>query len=234
MKPTLALLALASLSAAAASAQETLDGFSLGVIAAATDSPYIGEDQTASVLPLISYSSDAFSISFPQGLRVTLFCQDRLRFSAILQPRLSVLADPDSAELAGIDREHTLDAGVQLDFDFSETTGLLGKAVTETTGEHHGQEVTLAVRQRLFLGQVPLMLDAGLKWQSDELSNYLYGVRDSEATGTRATYAPGEVVIPYLSLGSAIPISDKARIIGAVRVDFVPKEISDSQSSTRR
>jgi MipA family protein len=136
--------------------------------------------------------------------------------------------DTDSAELTGIDRDHTLDGGVQLDFDLSEATGLVAKAVMEVTDEHDGQEVMLALQHRLFLGQVPLMVDAGLKWQSEELSNYLYGVRDSEATGTRAAYSPGEVAISYPSVGTAVPISDKARIIGAVRADFLSDEVSDS------
>ncbi|MGL5010763.1 MAG: MipA/OmpV family protein [Paracoccaceae bacterium] len=212
----------------AAQPQEAPEGFSIGLGIAAGTSPYIGEDEQATPLPILRYNSERFSIGLPEGARVTLFSQEELRFSAILAPRLSAIALSDAPELDGFDREITVDGGLQADYRVGDAgTRFTFRAVTELTNEHDGQEVSIGVTQPLALGSVPLILSAGAKWQSAELAEYIWGVRAADSTSL-PSYSPGEVVIPYILIGTMIPISDSISFVGNIQAEFLPGEVTGS------
>ncbi|WP_366111309.1 MipA/OmpV family protein [Aestuariivita sp.] len=139
---------------------------------------------------------------------------------------MSAIDSSDAAALDGLDREVTLDIGGQVDYRFGPGTTVFLRAVTEVTGEHDGSEATLGVRQPLPLGNVPVFLGAGVTWQSGELSQYAYGVLPTD-TGF-AAYAPGDVTIPYLNIGTSIPLSDNLSLVGNLRAEFLPDAIRDS------
>ncbi|MDJ0626724.1 MAG: MipA/OmpV family protein [Rhodobacter sp.] len=217
-----------ALTATATLAQEQPQGFSAGLGVAGGTSIYMGEDTTATALPILRYESDAFSVSLPEGLRVTLLDRDTFRLSAVASPRLSDIDASDAPELAGLDREITVDGGLQARYRFGRGTELRFRGVTELTDEHGGGEIGLSVAQALPLGRVPVFLGGGVTWQSEDLADYLYGVSATEATATRPAYSPGEVIIPYLSIGTAVPISDRTRFIANVRAEFLPEDVTDS------
>lgn len=209
-----------------ATAQMQPEGFSVGVAVSTGVSPFVGVDDDPMALPLLRYDSERVSIGFPDGLRVTVFEQDGLRFSGVLSPRLSEIGRSDAATLSGLDREITLDGGVQVDYSFGRGTGLVFRAVTELTDEHGGHEISLGARQALPLGRVPVFLGAGVDYLSGDLSEYVYGVRSGD-TGF-ALYAPGDVFVPYLNVGAAIPITDRASVVANARVQFLPDDVVNS------
>lgn len=209
-------------------AQGEPEGFTIGLGAGAAISPYVGEDETTFALPLIGYNSDQFSISTGQGLRLTAIERGPLRISAVVSPRFSGLDDTDVSELDGIDRELTADAGLVAEYGVNETLTFTAGAVTEITNEHDGQEVTLGISQRVLLGRFPVQLSGGFSWQSSDLSEYVYGVKASEATAGRPAYAPGDVFIPYVGVGTVVPVSDNASMIAGFRAEFLPDEVTDS------
>ena len=221
-KATFALM----LCAAPALSQEQTEGFSIGLGVAGSSGLYIGEDSAAMALPLLRYDSDAFSIGLPDGARLTLLDRSDVRLSAVISPRFSAIDASDAPELSGLDRDLTADGGVQARYVFSQRTQLRFRAVTELTDEHGGSEVALSARHAIPLGRMPLLLEGGVTWQSADLSGYLYGVSAPEATGTRPAYSPGDVAIPYLSVGTAFPITQKTRLVANIRADFLPDKIT--------
>lgn len=221
-KATFALL----LGAAPALSQQQPEGFSLGLGVMGSSGLYVGEDSAAMAVPLLRYDSDAFSIGLPDGARVTLLDRSDIRLSAVISPRFSAIDASDAPELDGLNREFTADGGVQGRYAFSGRTQLRFRAVTELTEEHGGSEVALAARHAVPLGRVPLMFEGGVTWQSADLTGYLYGVSVAEATGARPAYSPGDVVIPYLSVGTAVPITQKTRLVANIRADFLPDEVT--------
>jgi outer membrane protein len=226
---TLTVLLAALTLATPAPAQDEPPGFSLGVAAVANDGPYLGADTSVTPVPLLTWNSQRVSLGWPTGLRVTLFDQGDLRLSAVAAPRiLRDLTDTDSAALDGIDRDTTVEAGLSLDYTWG-MGGQLGlRAVTEVTDEHGGEEVVLRIAQPIPLGRVPLILGAGLTWQSAAQADYAWGVRLDEVTPTRPPYSPGEVLIPNLTVGTMLPVSANTRIMATARVDFLPDEVSSS------
>lgn len=210
-------------------AQERPEGFSVGVAVAAGNGIYVGEDESVIVLPTVRYDSEVFSVGFPDGARLTVFSRDDFRVSAIVAPRLSGIDTSDSDDLDDFDREITADGGFQLRYTFAKRTQFILRAVTELTDEHDGSEVGLSVSHAFPIAGFPLRLGAGLKWQSEELALYEYGVSAADAAAsTFAEYDPGDVIIPHVSIGTAVPVYDRARILASVRAEFLPDEISDS------
>jgi outer membrane protein len=214
------------LCAAPALSQQQPEGFSLGLGVVGSSGLYVGEDSAAMALPLLRYDSEAFSIGIPDGVRVTILERRDYRVSAVVSPRFSAIEASDAPELDGLDRAFTADGGVQARYVFNERTQLRFWAVTELTDEHSGSEVALSARHALPLGRVPLLFEGGVTWQSADLSGYLYGVSAPEATGTRPAYDPGDVLIPHLSVGTAIPITQKTRLVANIRADFLPDEVT--------
>lgn len=204
-------------------------GFSVGLGVAAGNGIFVGEDKKATAFPILRYDSDAFSIGLPDGARVTLFDQGSFRIRGIVTPRLSAIDSSDSADLDGFDRELTADGGIQLRYNIAQQTRLSFRAVTELTNEHGGSEVNLSVSQALPIGNFPLRLNAGVKWQSEELAAYTYGVSAADtAASSFAQYEPGDIIIPHISIGTAIPINHRARALADVRAEFLPDEVSGS------
>jgi MipA family protein len=210
-------------------AQGRPEGFSFGLAAVANDSPFVGGDLSFGLLPILGYESQAYSVGVLQGLRITAYEQEALRLSVIAAPRFYLeIADTDGAALDGIERAITGEAGVDLEYSLSRATELRLRAVQEVTGEHGGQELLLTVRQTVALGGFPLTFGAGLRWQSADHAEYAWGVRPEEATATRPAYAPGDVLIPSLSIGTFLPVNDKTTIIATLQMDFLPDEVSSS------
>ena len=222
---------MVSLSAFATSAmaQDRAEGFSVGLSVAAGNGIFVGGDGEAGALPSFRYDSDALSFGLATGLRVTVFEQDALRFSAIVAPRFSAIDISDSSALSGFDREITADAGVQVRYILGGGAALTAKAVTELTDEHGGSELALSISQATPVAGIPVRFGAGVTWQSDDLALYNFGVTPADAAAsTFAPYNPGDVLIPHISVGTSIPLSDRVRLNGSVRAEFFPDAITDS------
>ncbi len=225
----IAVAATLSIFAAPAAAQDRAQGVSVGLGVAAGNGIFVGGDGEAGVLPSIRYDSDAVSVGLADGLRVTLFEQDALRFSAIVAPRFSAIDISDSPALDGFDREITADGGVQLRYSLGGGAAITARAVTELTDEHGGSEFALSISQPAPIGGIPVRFGAGVTWQSEDLAAYNFGVTPADAAAsTFAPYNPGAVLIPHISVGASIPLSDRVSLVGSVRAEFFPDDITDS------
>ncbi|RMA43449.1 MipA/OmpV family protein [Rhodophyticola porphyridii] len=220
-------LVLSVFATGTAVAQEQPQGLSFGLAAGVSNSLYVGDEDDTSVFPLLSYQGQGFSVGF-DGLTVDMIDRGGMRVQGRLAPRFTALEDPDAAALQGLDRDITVDAGFSLAYDISPQATVNATFLQEITGEHDGRELTVDVRHQLMLGQLPLGLSAGLTWQSEDLAGYLYGVRPSEATGTRPAYRPDAAVIPFVGVSTAFPITDSAAIFATAQASFLDDTITDS------
>jgi len=208
-------------------AQEERTGFSIGLGAGFSTDPYIGDNDTVGAVPILSYQGRGFEIG-TGGLEVDLMQRPNLSIEGLVSPRFSALDDPDAAELAGIDRDLTVDAGLRLSYALSENVDVTASVLQELTGEHDGQEVTLGLENSLTFGSLPVTLGVGASWKSSDLSSYLYGVTPGEARAGRPSYDPSASLSPYISLSTGIPLSQRVMLIGSVQAEFFDDEIKDS------
>lgn len=141
----------------------------------------------------------------------------------------------DSPKLASMaERKNSWDLGGRV----AAKTGLgtISLAATgDVSGKHKGQEVDLKFSQDLFRKgpkgnprSVSLDLQAGVKWQSDEVIDYYYGVKNSESTSARAAYNGKDAITPYVGLTARTNITEHVTFdVGAVYKHF-PDEITKS------
>lgn len=225
LRPLLAALALAVPTQVAAQ-PTTQDGWTLGLSVVGDSNPYIGQDEDFLAIPLIGYRDGPFSIS-TLGLEYDFYRDGAWRLTAAARPRFSGLISTDGPLLDGIDRQVTGDVALEAAYDIGvfRATGAIRQ---EFTGEHSGQELRFGLGVRQQAGPVGLSLEAGAAWQSEDLSQYVWGVSAAEARPGRPAYAPGDVVVPYLSLGARVPVNDRWSVVGSIRADFLPDDVTDS------
>ncbi len=221
----LAVAAMASSGAAQGGGQP--DGWQIGVIAGVANNPYIGEGTQVQPYPLVTYKTGPLSIG-TLGLEYEAYQGNGYTLSVGLLPRFSGLFNTDADELDGIDREITGDLALILGYDLGAgfNTGLRFRQ--EVTGEHDGQEVIFDFGYGTKVGKSMLQLRAGAGWQSEDLSGYVWGVSADEARAGRPEYAPGDVIIPFVEARMVRPINERWSLMGGLRADFLPSDVSNS------
>ncbi len=189
--------------------------------------PYTDVDEDFNAVPLIiGRYKDFYSDGTSFGYIFRELKQANLELSAVLKPRFMGYHSDDSATLAGMeDREWSLDGGLRVawdnDYFLLKLTGL-----ADLTNEHQGQEFSAVASKELFAGLITPRV--GVKWQSDDIVDYYYGVLGSEATGTRAAYK-GDSTVNFLAGATvAVPIGEKWTAILDFEYENLGSEIQDS------
>lgn len=204
-------------------------GFSYGLALVANDSPYADGGWEFTGLPLLSYKGEGWRVGLLDGVRYDVAGGEDFTLQLVLAPRIyQTIVDNSGDPLEGLDRQPSGEAGIEAQFALSEMTQVNLRAVQEITGVNGGSEVVLELRQTFIAGFLPVYVGAGATWQSGDLSQYAWGVFPDETTATRPAYAPGDVLIPNLAVGTFIPLGEKTSVIGALRVDLLPDAITDS------
>lgn len=107
-------------------------------------------------------------------------------------------------------------------------------ATTDASGTHKGHAVDLRFGPDLYKQkwngsrELSVGMLAGVKWESDEVVNYYYGVRDSEATASRAAYQGKAAITPYLGLDAQLSLTPHITLEGNILYRKNPDEITDS------
>lgn len=222
------------LSGGAANAQSGMTGWQGGLVTRAEATVLGGDATQTQVLPYLRYSTDRFSIGL-DGVRLDLLDQPSQGMAVLLRPRFPLLDDRDAA-FTGMSRDPGLDFGARYALEAGAGLGLAVSAFQGLTDDQQGQE--LDVRLSRQIGDLPVTVYAGAAWQSEELTEYLYGVRSAEAAGGRPAFSPGGAVTPYVGVSGRLSVSDSAAIIGSLETQHLPEAITDSpivdsSSSTR-
>lgn len=205
---------------------EPPDGLSLGLATAVRSDIYVGDDNPANLLPTIVYRRGRWMAS-AAGLDVRLHRHTRGEIGLALRARRSTLDESDSVELAGIDRSLTGDLGVTGRL----RTGFVlwsGSALREITGEHGGFELQLQAGVPLPLPFAKLRIGGGLRFESETLADYRYGVRPDEARADRPPYRAADALVPFVSLHAMRLLGEHWQLVGSVRTSFLPPEATDS------
>lgn len=206
--------------------EERADGWTLGLSVLGDTNPYLGQDSDIIPLPLVSYRQGPFEIG-TLGVEYDFLNSGPWRLTAAARPRFSGLISTDGDQLDGIDRDVTGDLSLEAQYDIGQfyTRFALRQ---EFTGEHDGNEARLRFGARQRIGTLGLDLSAGAAWQNSDLSQYIYGVDGDEARPGRPTYAPGDVIVPFVSLSARYQINDNWSVLGSLRGDFLSDDITDS------
>jgi outer membrane protein len=191
--------------------------------------PY--KDIKSSVLPLpylIMRRGNFFVTGLKAGYR--LLEGNQSNFDVIFKPRLEGFEAPESAFFDGLDdRDFSLDGGIAtmwrqglVEFNLSAVTDLLHKNDGREVKASVGKTYNLINQMTLFTPSI------GLKWKSDKLVNYYYGVASPQVTLDRPAYT-GEATMNYTAAVNATYAATKRSTLFAdVEYEHFGPNISDS------
>ena len=205
-------------------AEEIKGVLGLGVLISTP--PYEGVDENVFPVPIAVLTYKNFFVD-GTAFGYHLINQEGFQFSVLGQPRLMGYDSDDSTKLNGMeDRDPTLDGGLGLGW-LNEWFELDITAVTDLGGTHEGQEISAVFSKELFEGF--LTPRVGVKWQSEGLVDYYYGVRAAEVAAGRPEYEPDSAVNFIVGLSVGVPIGgDKWAFVFDFEYEGLNSEISDS------
>ncbi len=236
MKPILYALTAVSLFSAAFAEETTQPPrdesvFMAGVGTIIVDKPHKGGDTDITAGPMLFYQKDRLVLS---GIKVNyyLIYDDSWAVSLLGTPRFEGYDDNESRYLRGMhDRDATYEIGIQGSRKFNWGT-ISATFLTDVLGEHKGQEIQLTCRQTirnvLAVKSLNLTPSIGVNWRSQQLNNYYYGVRSSEALVTRPEYHVGSSTGILAGLRVDYQLGQKWSLFSSVNVEWLGSEITDS------
>ena len=91
-----------------------------------------------------------------------------------------------------------------------------------------GSSASLEYGYPLRAGAFQITPLAGVRWMSEEVTDFLYGVAPDEASATRAQYRGEDVSIGFIGVEAEGMVSQNVRLTGGLRFESLPKEIENS------
>jgi outer membrane protein len=205
--------------------KEELKGSILGLGALYSTQPYTDVDEDVWVVPLIKGRYKRFYVD-GKSFGYILNDNEEFEFSVLAKPRLMGYEDSDSPVLAGMDdREWSIDAGLRFKWNNQFFT-LSITALNDILNEHQGQEINCMVSREFKEGLfTPRM---GVRYLSDDIVDYYYGVLGNEATPSRPVYTAEATLNYFGGFTVSIPIGEKWAVIGDFEYESLGSEIEDS------
>jgi len=202
-------------------------GLSLGAVLSEADPGYVGFHRQDTLVPLITYRSGPFFFSGAvAGVVAAQSAAYTLSFDLV--PQLNRVSASDSPQLVGIKtREWTVNGSMTLSIQ-----QLWGKAsfavLHDILDRNNGSEIRVSYSYPIRLGAGWLIPAIALTWQSENLTNYYYGVSPAESLPDRPAYSPGAALNPGARLGYFAPVSNKWRLGAQVGYTKFASAITDS------
>jgi len=202
----------------------------IGLGVALRQEPYKGMDDDIVPMPIMTWEKDRF---FVKGLKAgyNLFGSEGLKINSIIKPRLMGYDSSDSIYLNGMaDRDFSLDGGGEIIYKFKDFYDIsLGASfVADMLSKHEGYEGAVNLSKMFIIR--PLFIQPGLSvsWQSKDMIDYYYGVRQEEAIAGRPAYSPDSSIKGSINLSMWFALSKKWMIFTRGGVEFFDNEVKNS------
>jgi outer membrane protein len=223
------LLPLALLcTAAPAAAQQDPPRWTFGLIAADRDAPYTGLDEDLLVVPLVRFEGERFYL---RGLRAGWRLVDTSSYELALigQARFDGYDAKDSPFLVGMaDRRASFDLGIASTWTSKKLGALELSAVADALDRSGGGELAASWNLLFRAGGWTVVPGTSLRWQSEDLVDYYYGVRAIEGVVGRPPYAGEAALTPDVSVLATLPFAKRWTFFVRASHAWLPSEITDS------
>ncbi|MFA6217850.1 MAG: MipA/OmpV family protein [Candidatus Omnitrophota bacterium] len=202
------------------------EGSLMGAGAMMIESPYRGVDNAVYPVPVLVFESKQF---FVDKTVLGYYFNDKsnpVRWGVIGSLRLQGYEADDSSDLNGMqDRDMAFDGGLRISWK-NEIINTILEGVTDVSGTHEGQELRLTIDKELFEGF--LTPKAGIKWQSNDLVDYYYGVKANEVKVGRVEYSADDDLEYMVGVTIGVPLGEKWALFGDIQCSFLGNEAKDS------
>ena len=194
-------------------------------------SPYFATDsddeRQLDLIPLYLYAGKfLFARGTAAGVHVAR--NDVFQFNVLMRYRFQQL-NPDSHSFyEGLEkRKQSLDAGIE--FGLKQNWGEIKLDwVTDKLGRHNGQEVRFSYRYRFEAGPWSISPFVSWTWQDANLTDYYFGVSESEARPDRPAYSPGDSQWVGFGLNTAWQVTDRILFFGNFAFGGAESNVIDS------
>jgi outer membrane protein len=190
-------------------------------------SPYAGVDTRVYPAPVVAYEGKRLYVrSAIVGYR--LISENGLMIGPLVQPRIEGFQEDDSPFLSGMrDRNWSVDGGVNI--EAATPIGLLGvSVVSDLLGRNRGQEVEFRYLIMFPVLGFHLIPSGGVKWKSEKLVDYYYGVRPNEARPDRPAYEGEQAFDPFLRLVIRRKLTKHWSLFSDAHYEWLASEITNS------
>jgi len=198
-----------------------------GAGAVVRSKPFDGVDAKVYPVPLFGYEGKRLYLrGITGGYR--LFQIKGWWIGPTVRPRFDGYEAGDSSAMAGMkSRNATVDGGISL--AKKTNWGLITAVfVTDLLGAHDGHELELSYTARFSHAGFTFIPGGALQWQSSNLVDYYYGVKDSEVRTGRPAYSADDTITPLVRLAVQRKISERWGLTLATQYQWLASEISDS------
>lgn len=193
--------------------------------------PYEGMDAKVYPVPLFAYEGKRL---YFRGLTggYWLFTWNGVSMGPVLQPRFDGYDEEDSSALRGMDdRDWSVDGGAGV--SWLTDVGLFGLAfVTDLLGRHNGQELEFSYTVRFKWADFDFIPSAGMRWKSENLVDYYYGVQADEVrfnpAPARLAYDGDDAVDPYIRMAVRRKLLPRWSLLAAAQYEWLDDAITDS------
>ena len=200
-------------------------GVGLGIVSGDAGYTQMGSDSMAVPIFLINYGK--FYLMGPK-FGYQLSSNDNYAFGLTGNYRLDGYEAEDSSFLMGMDdRDGTLDLGVEYSYD----TGLgeIGiEVVADTMGTHEGYQADVSFSYPINFDNGQLSPYVGAEYRSDDLVDYYYGVKSTEATQTRQFYQADSAVNLVMGIRSTWFSGPHHRFVAMLQFTGFDDSVKDS------
>ena len=207
--------------------------------------PYTGMHPTVYPYPVSLFIYDRFYISIDTvGYRLLANRGASVKpgrmswyFDVIGKWRTDGYDSDDSDELEGMhDRNKTFDVGGEFGVsgDWGSVTTYL---VTDALGVDDGQEIRVvyakSFKNPFDVNNLKISPSVGLAWQSNNLVDYYYGVRDDEVRAGRPAYDPGPAVNWLWGVDANYRLNERWTLLAGFTYYWFDSEIRNSPIVSR-
>lgn len=206
----------------------------LGSVMQVEPSPYREGGTRYDLLPLYLYEGERIFLDANRA-GVKLLATREQRVDLFVGQRLEGF--PTDRLPASLDGMAMRDSGIDLGLSYSyrQPWGRLRAEWLHDAGNtSKGNELRLGYSYDWQSGPWTLRPSLSVAVRDANLNNYYYGVRSSEATPTRAAYAPGAGINTSLGLSGSYELSQRWRLLAGVSATMLDGKVKDSPIVQKR
>lgn len=209
--------------------------WSLGVGVISAPRPYVGAENSTTVIPLLELTYERF---FVQGIRLGYRLTEPGPFSlaVIAGPRFLGYDESDSPFLEGMAaRRESIDVGLSAAWN-RRRWGVAGHVRRDVTGHSDGTQagVDVFLRRAAWGGRLRLQPALGVEWLDGSTVDYYYGVRPSEALAERPAYRGTSTTNLSLGLLATYRIDRRIALVTLLRGSLLGDGAADSPIVDRK
>ncbi len=206
---------------------ENRPAFCLGGGALTGGWPYINADWMAYPAPFFAHEDDSLSLwNMTDGY--PLLMGKGWSIGPVIRPRFQGYDEDDGSALWGMDdRNWSIDAGIGA--WWTTKIGCFGlSGVTDMLGRHKGQELEFSYKVFYRLAGFDFIPSVGMRWKSQDLVDYYYGVRASEAMAGRPAYKGENALDPFVRLTMRRRLTERWSLLAFAQYEWLDDEIRSS------